>query len=267
LFYTEAHDRTGIHASAVIAADAALGEAVTVCEHAVIRDQVRIGRATMIESNVHIGAHVEIGEDCWIGPNASLLHGVRLGNRVRIHAGAVIGGDGFGYQWIDDRQTKVPSFGSVQIDDDVEIGCNACIDRATFGITRVRRGAKIDNLVQIAHNNDIGEDAIIVSQVGLSGTVKVGKRATLAGQVGIADHVTIGDGSTVAAASGVSKNIAPGEIVWGLPARPIQKAWRELASLARLPGALRKLGQLERRFMKIEKDLGRDVPACHKLDE
>ncbi len=260
LFYTEANDRTGIHASAVIAADAALGEAVTVCEHAVIRDQVRIGRATMIESNVHIGAHVEIGEDCWIGPNASLLHGVRLGNRVRIHAGAVIGGDGFGYQWIDDRQTKVPSFGSVQIDDDVEIGCNACIDRATFGVTRVRRGAKIDNLVQVAHNNDIGEDAIIVSQVGLSGTVKVGKRATLAGQVGVADHVSIGDGSTVAAASGVSKNVAPGEIVWGFPARPIQRAWRELASLARLPEALRKLRLLESRFAVMEQRLNQSHP-------
>ncbi len=260
LFYTEARNQTGVHASAVVAADAVFGEAVTVCEQAVIRGQVRIGRATVIESNAHIGVRVEIGEDCWIGPNASLLHDVRLGNRVRIHAGAVIGGDGFGYEWIDNRHAKVFSFGSVQIDDDVEIGCNACIDRATFGVTHVRRGVKIDNLVQVAHNNDIGEDAIVVSQVGLSGTVRVGKRATLAGQVGVADHVSIGDGSTVAAASGVSKDVAPGEIVWGFPARPIQKAWRELASLARLPRALQKLRQLESRVAAMERRLNQSHP-------
>lgn len=259
LFYTEPQYQKGIHTSASIAADAALGLAVTVCEHVVVRGQVRVGRGTVIESNTHVACDVTIGEDCWIGPNVSLLHGIRLGNRVRIHAGTVIGGDGFGYQWIDGQHTKVPSFGTVQVDDDVEIGCNACIDRATFGVTRVRRGAKIDNQVQIAHNNDIGEDVIIVSQVGLSGTVRVGNRATLAGQVGVADHVTIGDGSTVAAASGVSKDVAPGEIVWGFPARPIQRAWRELASLARLPGATRKLRALERRCAALEQRLNQST--------
>jgi UDP-3-O-[3-hydroxymyristoyl] glucosamine N-acyltransferase len=180
---------------------------------------------------------------------------VQIGNRVKIHAGSVIGGDGFGYLWMDNRHVKVPSFGAVRIEDDVEIGCNVCIDRATFGLTRIRRGTKIDNLVQIAHNNDIGEDAIIVSQVGLSGTVKVGSRATLAGQVGVADHVTVGEGAIVAAASGVSKDVKPGEVVWGYPARPMQKAWRELASLARLPQIIRRLKQLETRWTSIERQL------------
>jgi UDP-3-O-[3-hydroxymyristoyl] glucosamine N-acyltransferase len=252
LFYLESQPPAGLHPTAAIAADASIGEDVTVSEHAAIRARAQIGRGTIIESGSHIGQGVVVGENCLIGPNVSLLHGVRLGARVRIHAGSVIGGDGFGYEWMDGRHCKVPSFGSVHIEDDVEIGCNVCIDRATFGATRIRRGAKIDNLVQIAHNNDIGEHAIIVSQVGLSGTVKVGAGATLAGQVGVADHVTIGEGATVAAASGVSKNVKSGEIVWGLPARPLQKAWRELASLARLPQMARRLKELESRCATIE---------------
>jgi UDP-3-O-[3-hydroxymyristoyl] glucosamine N-acyltransferase len=236
----------------LVAASACLCEEVTVCENVVLRDEVHVGRATVIESGTHVAHGVVIGENCWIGPNVTLLHDVRIGNRVKIHAGTVIGGDGFGYLWMDNHHVKVASCGSVQIDEDVEIGCNVCIDRATFGLTRVRRGAKIDNRVQIAHNNDVGEDVIIVSQVGLSGTVKVGKRATLAGQVGVADHIKIGDGATVAAASGVSKNVNTGEVVWGYPARPIQKAWRELANLARLPQLMRRVKNLESRCERLE---------------
>jgi UDP-3-O-[3-hydroxymyristoyl] glucosamine N-acyltransferase len=253
LFYAETCYAEGIHSSAAVAANARLGEAVTVCEHVVIRERVRIGCGSVIESGVHIGAGAVIGEGCWIGPNVALLRDVRLGDRVKVHAGSVIGGDGFGYLWIDNQHVKVPSFGSVQIDDDVEIGCNACIDRATFGTTRVRRGTKVDNLAQIAHNNDIGEDVIVVAQVGLSGTVKVGNRATLAGQVGVADHVEIGEGATVAAASGVSRDVKPGEVVWGFPARPMQKAWREVASLARLPRLLQRLRDLECRLEKLKR--------------
>jgi UDP-3-O-[3-hydroxymyristoyl] glucosamine N-acyltransferase len=255
LFDSQRSYTPGVHPSAVVAVSADVGGRVTVCEHVVIRDEVHIGRGTVIESGAHIGRGVIIGEDCWIGPNVTLLHSVRLGNRVKVHAGAVIGGDGFGYLWMDNQHAKVPSFGSVNVDDDVEIGCNVCIDKATFGNTHIRRGAKIDNLVQIAHNNDIGEDVIIVSQVGLSGSVRVGKHATLAGQVGVADHIKIGDGATVAAASGVSKDVKPGEVVWGYPARPIQKAWRELASLARLPRLMRRLKALESQCASLEERL------------
>jgi UDP-3-O-[3-hydroxymyristoyl] glucosamine N-acyltransferase len=252
LFHAQRPYTPGVHPSAIVAASACLGESITICEQAVLRDQVRIGRGTIIESGAHIAHAAIIGAECWIGPNVTLLHDVRIGDRVKIHPGAVIGGDGFGYLWLNNQHVKVASCGSVQIDDDVEIGCNVCIDRATFGLTRVRRGAKIDNLVQIAHNNDIGEDAIIVSQVGLSGSVKVGRRATLAGQVGVADHVKIGAGATVAAASGVSKDVKPGEVVWGYPARAIQKAWRELASLTRLPQLMRRLKALESRCASLE---------------
>ncbi|MBA2410155.1 MAG: UDP-3-O-(3-hydroxymyristoyl)glucosamine N-acyltransferase [Gammaproteobacteria bacterium] len=251
-FYPDPQYASGVHASASVASSAQLDHGVSVSEYVVIGEDVRIGRGTSIESGAHVGCGVTLGEDCRIGPNVSLLRGVRLGNQVTVNAGAVIGGDGFGYLWMDNRHTKVPSLGSVQIDDDVEIGCNACIDRATFGMTRIRRGARIDNLVQIGHNNDIGEDAIIVSQVGLSGTVKVGNRAVLAGQVGVADHIEVGERATVAAASGVSKDVPPGEIVWGYPARSIRKAWRELAHLARLPRLLRQIKILEMRVKTLE---------------
>jgi UDP-3-O-[3-hydroxymyristoyl] glucosamine N-acyltransferase len=243
----------GIHSSAVIAEEVDLRSGVRIAEHAVIRRYAVIGQGTHIESGVHLGEGVKIGEDCWIGPNVVLRYGVQLGNRVSIHSNSVIGGDGFGYLWAEDRQQKIPQLGTVQIDDDVEIGCNVCIDRATFGCTRIRQGTKIDNLVQIGHNNDIGEHCIIISQVGLSGSVTLGKRVTLAGQVGVADHLNIGDGAIVGAASGVSKDIKPGEIVWGLPAQPRKKTLKELASLARLPSLIRQVKELTNRLTSLER--------------
>ena len=246
--------RFGIHPNAVIAErDVSLGERVAVAECAVIRRDVRIGPGTSIESGVHVGRGVTIGSDCRIGPNVVLMPKVVIGDRVVIHAGTVIGGDGFGYIWSGDRQKKIPQLGTVQIDDDVEIGCNVCLDRATFGVTRVRRGAKIDNLVQIGHNNDIGEHSILVSQVGLSGSVTLGKRVTLAGQVGVADHLAIGDGATAAARTGVSKDIKSGQVVWGAPNRPIKQVMRELASLARLPRLFGQVRTLAARLSELEK--------------
>ncbi len=256
MLFDESEERVsfGIHPMAVIAErDVSFGERVAIAECAVIRSDVRIGAGTSIESGVHIGRGVTIGCDCRIGPNAVLMPKVVIGDRVVIHAGTVIGGDGFGYVWSGDRQKKIPQLGTVQIDDDVEIGCNVCIDRATFGLTRVRRGAKIDNLVQIAHNNDIGEHSILVSQVGLSGSVTLGKRVTLAGQVGVADHVAIGDGATAAARTGVSKDIKSGQIVWGAPNRPINQVMRELACLARLPRLFGQVRTLAARLSELEK--------------
>ncbi len=223
---------------------------------AVIRDNVVIGADTVIESGCHIGKDVVIGKNCRIGPNVSIMADVVIGNNVLIHAGSVIGGEGFGYFWAGDKQQKVPQLGSVQIDDDVEIGCNTCIDRATFGVTRIRQGVKIDNLVQIAHNNDIGEHSIIVSHVGLSGSVTLGKRVTLAGQVGVADHITIGDGATAAARTGVSKDIQPGQVVWGAPNRPIKQVMREFASITRLPRLIEQVRQISARLNKLEKEQG-----------
>ncbi len=245
---------SGIHASAVISeCNVTLGRNVAIAETVVVRDNVTLGEATRIDAGTYIGSGVSIGAHCQIGPNVSIMQGVTIGNNVIIHAGTVIAGDGFGYFWTGQQQQKVPQLGSVQIDDDVEIGCNTCIDRATFGVTRIRRGVKIDNLVQIAHNNDIGEHSIIVSHVGLSGSVTLGKRVTLAGQVGVADHIRIGDGATAAARTGVSKDIQPGQVVWGAPNRPIKQVMKEFACITKLPRLFEQVKQLTKRLEALEK--------------
>ncbi|RLA16443.1 MAG: UDP-3-O-(3-hydroxymyristoyl)glucosamine N-acyltransferase [Gammaproteobacteria bacterium] len=247
---------SGIHPSAVIstngvnlAASAAIGALVS------IQDNVSIGANTSIDSNTHIAHDVAIGEHCKIGPNVSILSKVTIGHNVTIHAGTVIGGDGFGYFWDGQQQKKVPQLGGVLIEDNVEIGCNVCVDRATFGMTRIRKGTKIDNLVQIAHNNDIGEHCIIVSHVGLSGSVTLGKRVTLAGQVGIADHITMGDGSTAAARTGISKDVQPNQVVWGAPNRPIKQVMREMASIPKLPALLGQVKNILKRLTEVEQKL------------
>ncbi len=255
MFARKSVDFSGIHPAAVISEQSVhLGKDVAIAAVAVIGDNVTIGDATSIESGTHIGNGVKIGKHCQIGPNVTILSDVTIGNNVIIHAGTVIGGEGFGYFWDGRKQQKIPQLGGVQIDDDVEIGCNSCIDRATFGLTRIRQGVKIDNLVQIAHNNDIGEHSIIVSHVGLSGSVTLGKRVTLAGQVGVADHVHIGDGATAAARTGVSKDIQAGQVVWGAPNRPIKQVMKEFACIARLPRLFEQVKQLAKRLEKLEKN-------------
>ena len=245
---------SGIHPSASIAGqDVQLGDNVAVAEHAVIRPGVVIGANSCIDAGVHIASDVSIGRNCRIGPNVTVLSRVKIGNGVIIHSGTVIGGEGFGYFWNGEKQQKVPQLGGVQIDDDVEIGCNVCIDRATFGVTRIRSGVKIDNLVQIAHNNDIGEHSIIVSHVGLSGSVTLGKRVTLAGQVGVADHIHIGDGATAAARTGISKDVQPGQVVWGAPNRPIKQVMKEMACIPKLPKLITQVRELLLRIEALEK--------------
>jgi len=252
---------SGIHASAVISEkQVILADDVAIGAQVSIQENVSIGKGSAIDANTHIAHDVVIGENCRIGPNVSILSKVTLGNNVIIHAGTVIGGDGFGYYWDGEKQKKVPQLGGVIIEDNVEIGCNVCVDRATFGMTRIGKGTKIDNLVQIAHNNDIGEHCIIVSHVGLSGSVTLGKRVTLAGQVGIADHITMGDGSTAAARTGISKDVQPNQVVWGAPNRPIKQVMRELASIPKLPALLgqvkkmgRKVAELEQRLAALDK--------------
>ena len=247
---------TGIHSSAVIAENnVQLGANVGIAALVNIQENVTIGANTSVDSNTHIAHDVVIGEHCKIGPNVTILSKVTLGHNVTIHAGTVIGGEGFGYFWDGQQQKKVPQLGGVIIEDNVEIGCNVCVDRATFGMTRIRKGTKIDNLVQIAHNNDIGEHCIIVSHVGLSGSVTLGKRVTLAGQVGIADHITMGDGSTAAARTGVSKDVQPNQVVWGAPNRPIKQVMRELASIPKLPALLGQVKNIVKRLAELEEKL------------
>ena len=245
-FQTEAPVSRGVHRQAVVAPDAELGEDVTIGECAVVRSRARIGSRSVIESGVHIGEDVVIGEQCYIGPNVVITYGCRIGSRVRIHGGTVIGADGFGYVWTEGRHLKIPQLGNVVIEDDVELGANVCVDRATFGSTIIKRGTKIDNLVQIAHNDVIGEHVVMAGQCGLAGSVRLGDRVMLAGQVGAADHVTIGDDARVGAKSLVIKDAPAGQTYWGSPARPIQKTKRELASLAFLPELLKRLNRARR---------------------
>ena len=243
---------SGIHPSAVVAEAASLADGVAIGECAVIRPGARVGQGTVIDSGAHVGDGVDIGADCYIGPNVSLMHGVSLGDRVVIHAGTVIGGDGFGYLQIDGRHVKVPQIGIVRIDDDVEIGCNVCIDRATLGVTRIGRGTKIDNQVHIAHNVNVGEDVIITGQVGLSGSVTVRDRAMFAGQSGVADHLTVGEAATIGGATAVIRDVADGEFVWGYPARPIGQAKREMVAVAQLPDLIKRLRALEKRVAGLK---------------
>lgn len=236
----------GVHPTAVVGNNVRFGEDVSVQAHAVIGENVVIGRQTSIGAGVYIGADTLIGEQCTLDANVVIYRRTQLGNRVQIHAGSVIGGDGFGYVFDKTSYVKIPQVGNVVIEDDVEIGCNVCVDRATMGSTLIRQGTKIDNLVQIAHNNRIGQHVIITGEGGLSGSVTVGDYAVLGGRVGVTDHVTIGEHAQIGLCSVVTKDVPPHATVWGYPARPIRAAKRQLAALARLPALLKDMRKLLR---------------------
>ena len=246
LFAPNTTGSTGIHRDAVVAPDAELGEGVTIRECAVIHSRAQIGRGTVIESGAHIGERVAIGEECFVGPNVVIMRGCQIGHRVIIHGGTVIGADGFGYVWTEGRYLKIPQLGNVIIEDDVDLGANVCVDRATLGSTIVKRGTTIDNLVQIAHNDVIGEHVTMSGQVGLAGSVRVGNRVMFGGQAGVADHLTIGDDARIGAGSGVIKDVPPGQTVWWFPARPIKEVKQELATLAFLPQIVKEIKRPKR---------------------
>lgn len=246
----------GIHPSAIVAPDARVAPSASVGALTVVESGAVIGPGVLLHPLVYVGAGAEIGEASVLYPHVVVREGVRLGRRVMVHPGAVIGGDGFGYAFDGARHRKIPQVGGVRIEDDVEIGANTTIDRATLGETVVGRGTKIDNLVQVAHNVEIGEHSLLVAQVGISGSCRLGRGVTLAGQVGLADHVTIGDGAMVAAQSGVHTDIAAGEKVLGSPARPLTQSKRIFLAEGQLPELVRRVRTLERRLARIEARLG-----------
>jgi UDP-3-O-[3-hydroxymyristoyl] glucosamine N-acyltransferase len=233
----------GVHAAAVIGAGVKLGPEVTIAACAVIGDGAEIGAGTRVEAGAAIGEGVRVGEHCRIYPRAVIYPGTTLGNRVMVHAGAVLGADGFGY--VRDAKTgaytQFPQQGTLVIEDDVEIGANSTIDRGALKQTRIGRGTKIDNLVHVGHNCDIGEDVILVALTGISGSSTVGNGAVIAGQVGIGDHVHIGPGVILGGQAGVfsgskvtNEGLKPGTVLYGTPARPLKQVLREQAVLARL---------------------------------
>jgi UDP-3-O-[3-hydroxymyristoyl] glucosamine N-acyltransferase len=236
-----------IHPTAVIAPSAKLGARVSVGPYAVIEEGVEIGKGTSIGPFCFVGGGSRVGEHCRLHPRVTLYAGSRLGNRVELHTGVVIGGDGFGYVFGEGRHWKFPQVGGVEIGDDVEIGCNTTIDRGSLDTTRVGEGVKIDNLVQVAHNVQIGEHTVIASQTGISGSSTLGKNVAVSGQVGIGDHCTIEDGAMLGGQCGIlnGKTIHRGQIVWGTPARQLDKFKEQYAQFARLP-------KLEERVRKLE---------------
>ena len=230
---------TGVHPSAIVHLPARLGEGVTIDERVVLGDNVEVGESTWIGAGCVVGRGTRIGRDCELYPNVTIYPGVHLGDRVIVHSGAVLGSDGFGYvrDAASGRYEKFPQVGRLEIADDVEIGANSTIDRGALNLTRIGRGTKIDNLVHVAHNCDIGEDVVIAAQTGLSGSAVIENNVVIAGQVGIADHVRIEDGTILGAQSGIPSGKVirgKGVVFWGTPARPIRQYLKELAVLARL---------------------------------
>jgi UDP-3-O-[3-hydroxymyristoyl] glucosamine N-acyltransferase len=233
----------GVHPTAVVGPNAELADSATVGPCAVVDDYARIGAGTRIDAGAVIGRGVRIGEFCRIYPRVVIYPGTELGNWVAVHAGAVLGSDGFGYvrDAASGAYTQFPQQGVLVIEDDVEIGANTTIDRGALAETRIRRGVKIDNLVHIGHNCDIGEDVILVALTGISGSSSVGKGAVIAGQVGIGDHAHVGPGVILGGQAGVfsgarvtAEGMKPGTVLWGTPARPLQQVLREQAVVARL---------------------------------
>ncbi len=239
----------GRHPTALIDASAKLGSGVSVGPYAVIEADTAIGANTEIGAFCFIGRGARIGESCRLFARVSLYSGAQLGNRVMVHSGAVIGGDGFGYVYGEGQYIKFPQVGTVEVGDDVEIGSNATIARGSLGRTRIDRGVKVDNLVHVAHNVHIGEDTIVAAQTGISGSCEIGDHVVIGGQVGIADHCTIESGSIVGAQAGIptGKKIRAGETVWGTPARPLGRFKKQYAWFERLPELAERLKAIEQK--------------------
>jgi len=246
LFHRPHRPAPGIHPTAVVAPNARIGEPVSIGAFSVIGDDVEIGPEATIHSHVSIYCGVRIGRGFVAHAGVVVREDVRIGDRVVLHPGVVIGADGFGFAPTPDGAVKIPQTGTVVIEDDVEIGANTTIDRATLGATIVRRGAKLDNLVMVGHNCEIGADSFLAAQVGLAGSTKLGRGVQMGGQAGAAGHLTIGDGAQVVAQSGIPSSVAAGQVVGGYPAVEVTRWRRASAALLRLPELLQRVRRLER---------------------
>lgn len=245
-------DARGVHPTAVLGSDCLIPEQVSIGPGAVLGERVRLGQRVQIAAGVVIGDDVTIGDDSRLYPQVTVYDHSIIGSRVIIHAGCVIGSDGFGYAT--DKQgnhIKRPHQGMVRIGDGVEIGANVCIDRGTFGETVIGSGSKIDNLVQVAHNVEVGENCLLVAQVGISGSCKLGRQVVMGGQSALAGHIEMGDGVMIAAQSGVHNNQPPGAVVAGSPAIAHRKWLRASTAVSRLPGMIKELRDLRRQVEQL----------------
>lgn len=242
-----------IHDTAVIAKTADIALSAYVGPHASVGEYARIGNNCRIETGVVLGANVTIGDDCVIHPNVVLYDGVAIGNRVILHAGVCIGADGFGYVRDDMGYHKFPQIGTVTIEDDVEIGAHTCIDRAALGQTRIGRGTKLDNMVHVGHNCDIGERVVIAAQTGISGSVVIEDDAVIGGQVGFGDHTRVQKGAIIGSKAGIlpGKIVRPG-VWWGIPIQPLDEYKKMNAHLGRLPQMRQELKELKAKVKELE---------------
>lgn len=242
----------GVHPTAVVAADAVLGRDVSIGPLCVIESGACVGDRTVLVAHCVIGRGAMIGPDCRLYPLVSVREDVRIGARVIIHNGAVVGSDGFGYVPKGGRWVKIPQVGTVVVGDDVEIGANTTIDRARFGETRIGDGAKLDNLVQVAHNVTIGAHSAVAAQVAFAGSVTIGRGVRVGGQAAVSGHLTVGDGAVIGGQAGVTKDVPAGVFVSGYPAMPHEKTTRLQAYVGRLPKLRDQVADLEKRIVQLE---------------
>jgi len=236
-------------------ADVRIGTDPSIWPFVTLGDRVMIGDRVTLYPGVFVGSDSTIGDDSVLYPNVVVREGCSLGARVIVHSGTVIGADGFGYVQHQGRHHKIPQLGGVVIEDDVELGANVTVDRATFGRTLVKQGTKVDNLVQIAHNVIVGEHCILVAQVGIAGSTTIGHHVMIGGQAGLADHLTIGDQVMIAAKAGVNRSIESNQMVGGIPAMPREKALRIQGGIFQLPAMKELVRNLERRVATLETQL------------
>jgi UDP-3-O-[3-hydroxymyristoyl] glucosamine N-acyltransferase len=251
-FFTTPYKPRGIADQIAQGTGVHIGPDPSIWPFVTLGDRVTLGARVTLYPGVFIGDDARIGDDTVLFPNVTVMDRCRIGSRVRIHSGTVIGSDGFGYVQQGGIHHKVPQLGIVVVEDDVELGANVAVDRATFGQTVIKRGTKVDNLVQIAHNVTVGEDSVLVAQVGIAGSSTVGHHVVIGGQAGVGDHLQIGDRTMIAARSGVSHSLEAGQIVSGNPAIPHTTSLRALTVIPRLPELRQQVRDLERRVRALE---------------
>ena len=247
----------GIHPTAVLGADVTVGKKVSIQAYSVIQDGAAVGDGTVIYPGVYIGHNSSVGRNCLIYPQVVIRERVTVGDNVIIHSGAVIGSDGFGYATVEGVHHKIPQIGVFVIEDDVEIGANTTVDRARFDKTVIRKGAKIDNLVQIAHNVEVGPNSIIIAQTAIAGSTVIGANVVIAGQSGVDGHLKVGDFSIIAARAGVTKNVPPSSMISGFPAQPHKRELDTIAARRQLPETTRLVKTLEERTRMLEERLAK----------
>ena len=248
---------SGIHPLAFVAPSAKIGKDVYIAPFAYVGEHAEVGDRTQLYPHATVGEGVKIGDDCIVYANATIYHDCRVGNRCVLHSGSVVGADGFGFAPTAEGYEKIPQIGIVVLEDDVEIGANTCVDRATMGATIVHRGVKLDNLVQVAHNDEIGSHTVMAAQVGIAGSTKVGEWCMFGGQVGIAGHIHIGDKVVFGAQSGVPSSVEANQQLIGTPPMEERPYFRAQAVFRKLPDMYRELGALRKELNELKKQLNK----------